>query len=75
MLINRFRPGLLKVVRARADGTPMGRAVPDEPRDATPEVIRKAGVMSVVERGGEVVPGAPITLTLPEGPHVPMEPD
>lgn len=74
VLINRFRPGLLKVVLQRADGTPMGRAVPDEPRESAPQVIRKAGVMSVVERGGEVVPGAPITLTLPEGPHVPMEP-
>ncbi|GGD28901.1 MOSC domain-containing protein [Nocardioides daphniae] len=74
VLINRFRPGLLKVVLARADGTPMGRAVPDEPRPDAPAVIRRAGVMSVVERGGEVVPGAPVTVTLPDGPHVAMEP-
>ncbi|QCX28069.1 MOSC domain-containing protein [Nocardioides jishulii] len=74
VLINRFKPGLLKVVLARADGTPMGRAVPDEPRPEVPPVIRKAGVMSVVERGGDVLPGAPIRVTLPEGPHAPMEP-
>lgn len=74
VLINRFRPGLLKVVLARADGTPLGRAVPDEPRVVTPPVIRRAGVMSVVERGGDVLPGAPIQVTLPAGPHLPMEP-
>lgn len=76
VLINRFAPGLLKVVLAKADGTPLGRAVPDKPHEGrpVPQVIRKAGVMSVVERGGEVVPGAPITVTLPDGPHVAMEP-
>lgn len=75
VLINRFRPGLLKVVLSRPDGTPLGRAVPDEPREGTPTpaVIRKAGVMSVVERGGEVEPGAPIVVTLPEEPHRPLE--
>lgn len=76
VLINRFRPGLLKVVLAKADGTPLGRAVPDEPRTGrpVPSVVRRAGVMSVVERGGDVVPGAPLTVTLPEGPHLPLEP-
>lgn len=77
VLINRFQPGLLKVVLSREDGTPLGRAVPDHPRDpeaSQPKVIRRSGVMSVVERGGEVTPGARVTVTLPEGPHVPMEP-
>ncbi len=72
VLINRFRPGLLKVTLSREDGTPLGRAVPDDAQGS--RVIRKAGVMSVVERGGEVEPGALITVTLPDGPHVPMEP-
>ncbi|WP_170970334.1 MOSC domain-containing protein [Nocardioides jishulii] len=74
--INTFRPGLLKVVLARADGTPMGDPAPPtgSAGAATPGVIRKSGVMSVVERGGEVVPGAPITVTLPEGPHEPLRP-
>lgn len=74
--INTFGPGLLKVVLARADGTPMGDPAPPSGSAgaAMPGVVRRAGVMSVVERGGEVVPGAPITVTLPEGPHLPMEP-
>jgi MOSC domain-containing protein YiiM len=57
--IDRFQPGLLKVVVARAAAS----------------VIRKAGVMSVVERGGEVRPGQAITVTLPDpGRHTPLEP-
>lgn len=73
VLINRFRPGLLKVVLARADGTPLGRAVSSASPDAAQApVIRRAGVMSVVERGGDVVPGQPIIVTLPDEPHVPL---
>ena len=74
VLINRFRPGLLKVVLSRHDGTPLGRPPSASAEVASPPVIRKAGVMSVVERGGEVVPGQPITVTLPDGPHVPLVP-
>jgi MOSC domain-containing protein YiiM len=37
-------------------------------------VIRKAGVMAVVERGGEVVPGNRIVVTLPPEPHVLLAP-
>jgi len=36
--------------------------------------VRKAGVMAVVETGGVVVPGATVTVTLPDGPHVPLAP-
>ncbi|QQS02180.1 MAG: MOSC domain-containing protein [Austwickia sp.] len=83
--INTFRPGLLTVVLARGDGTPS-----EEPARPTGSAeaagasvagdcgvtayIRKAGVMAVVETGGEVRPGQPILLTLPEGPHQPLAP-
>ena len=68
--INRFKPGLVKVVLAKADGTPAGRPV----GTSVPTVIRKAGVMAVVESGGDVVPGGPITVTLPAEPHAPLAP-
>ncbi len=56
--IERFQPGLLeKVVGRDADG----------------RVVRKAGVMAVVRRGGEVRPGDPVTVVLPDGPHRPLE--
>lgn len=58
VLINRFQAGLMKVLIEKVDG----------------ETIRKAGVMWVVERGGEVRPGAPITVSLPGEPHHPMVP-
>ncbi len=58
VLINRFRPGLMKVMLEKVDG----------------EVIRKAGVMSVVERGGVVRPGAAVTVTLPDGAHRSLAP-
>jgi len=66
--INRFRPGLVKVVLSRADGTPMARPAPPtgSAGAASAPVVRKAGVMSVVERGGEVRAGAPIVVTLPD---------
>lgn len=74
--INAFRPGLLKVVLSRADGTPTDDPGPStaSPGGAAAGLIRKAGVMSVVERGGEVVPGRPVRVTLPEGPHTPLAP-
>ena len=57
--IEGFRPGLLKeVVHRDPDGT----------------VVRKAGVMSVVLRGGAVRPGDPITVELPPEPHLPLQP-
>lgn len=73
--INRFKPGLIKVVLATADGTPVSRpAPPTGAETGGPAVIRKAGVMAVVESGGEVVPGRPITLALPSEPHTPLAP-
>jgi MOSC domain-containing protein YiiM len=74
--INDFQAGLLKVVLSREDGTPS-----DQPAPATgsssapgPAVVRRAGVMAVVVRGGDVVPGQPITLLLPDPPYHPLAP-
>ncbi|MEU4626100.1 MOSC domain-containing protein [Actinoplanes sp. NPDC023801] len=56
--INGFRDGLLKEVLGRAeDGS----------------VVRKAGVMGVVLRGGRIRPGDPIAVELPPGEHGPLE--
>ncbi|GAA1522904.1 MOSC domain-containing protein YiiM [Agromyces terreus] len=43
-------------------------------RDDDGEVVRLAGVMAVVLAGGEVLPGDPITVTLPDGEHEPLQP-
>lgn len=74
--INAFKPGLLKAVLSRADGTPTDQAAPSTstPECATAPVIRKAGVMGVVERGGELRPGQPITITLPDCPRTALTP-
>ena len=42
-------------------------------RDADGRVVRRAGVMGVVRQGGEVRPGDPIGIELPEGPHRPLD--
>ncbi|WP_016698216.1 MOSC domain-containing protein [Actinoalloteichus spitiensis] len=55
--INRFRPGLL--------GEVIGK-------DERGEVVRRAGIMGVVARGGEIRPGDAITVDLPAAPHSPL---
>jgi MOSC domain-containing protein YiiM len=56
--IERFRTGLLaEVVGRGADG----------------EVIRKAGIMAIVHRGGAVRPGDAVAVILPPEPHYPLE--
>jgi MOSC domain-containing protein YiiM len=56
--IDDFQPGLLGQVLGRdADGRP----------------VRRAGIMGVVKRGGEVRPGDDITVELPPEPHLPLE--
>lgn len=74
--INQFRPGLLKVVLATEDGTPRDKPAPATgSADArSTRVVRKAGVMAVVEQGGEVRPGQPIGVQLPRVPHQPLHP-
>jgi MOSC domain-containing protein YiiM len=56
--INGFRPGLLKAV---LDKDEQGR------------VIRRAGIMGVVTRGGPVKPGDTIRVDLPDQPHLPLD--
>ena len=54
---NPFRAGLLgRVLTRGADGSE----------------VRRAGIMGVVRRGGEVRPGDPVTVVLPAGPHRPL---
>jgi len=43
-------------------------------RDANGELVRKAGVMALVRRGGEVRAGDMITIELPPEPHQPLKP-
>jgi MOSC domain-containing protein YiiM len=42
-------------------------------RDETGNLVRKAGVMSVVRQGGVVRPGDAITAELPAEPHHPLD--
>jgi MOSC domain-containing protein YiiM len=42
-------------------------------RDEAGELVRKAGVMSIVVAGGTVGSGDPITVTLPPPPHDPLQ--
>lgn len=55
--IDRFQPGLLRRVLAH---------------DADGSVARRAGIMGVVRRGGEIRPGDPVTVVLPAEPHRPL---
>ncbi len=73
--INRFRPGLLKVVLSR-DGKPSTEPAPPTGSSdaATPEVVRRCGVMGVVQRGGEISAGQSFTVILPTAPHQPLVP-
>ncbi len=56
--IDRFQPGL--------QGQMLGR-------DDAGDLVRKAGVMSVVLVGGTIRPNDPITVTLPPEPHHPLQ--
>ncbi len=57
--IDDFRAGLLRLAVGR---------------DEAGEIVRRTGVMAVVEAGGVVRPGDPIAVTLPDGPHLRLEP-
>lgn len=59
---------------AQLDGFQSGlmRAVLDH--DASGNLIRKAGIMAVVEKGGRVLPGDSIKITLPVTDHRPLKP-
>lgn len=77
--INEFSPGLLKVVVARVDGVASGSDVALGPTGGAESVdgvgiVRKAGIMAVVERGGTVGPGMAIEVVEPAEPHQPLVP-
>lgn len=56
--LDRFRPGLMKALLGRApDGG----------------LVRKSGVMAIVLAGGDVVPGDPISVEVPDGPKRPLQ--
>jgi MOSC domain-containing protein YiiM len=56
--IENFQGGLLKQVVGR---------------DEAGNIVRKAGIMSIVQTGGTVRPGDPIEVELPAGPHRPLD--
>jgi MOSC domain-containing protein YiiM len=56
--IDNFRDGLLKQVVGR---------------DEAGNIVREAGIMSIVKKGGAVRPGDTIKAELPSGPHRPLE--
>ncbi|GHF71480.1 MOSC domain-containing protein [Streptomyces mashuensis] len=56
--IDHFQDGLLKQVVGR---------------DEAGNIVRKAGIMSIVREGGVVRPGDTIEMELPSGPHRPLD--
>ncbi len=56
--IDTFQNGLLKQVVGR---------------DEAGNIVREAGIVSIVKEGGTVRPGDTITVELPSGPHQPLE--
>lgn len=59
---------------AQLDGIQPGLMKATLDRDADGNLIRKAGVMSVVLTGGKVRPGDAIRVELPDGRHEPLQP-
>jgi MOSC domain-containing protein YiiM len=59
---------------AQLDGLQPGLMAAVLDRDAHGKLIRKAGVMAVVIRGGVVRAGDPITIELPAAPLEPLKP-
>lgn len=59
---------------AQLDGIQQGLMKATLDRDADGNLIRKAGVMTIVLEGGDVRPGDAIEVELPEGDQIPLEP-
>jgi MOSC domain-containing protein YiiM len=62
----------LRTPCAQLDGIQSGLMSACLKRDGNGELVRRAGVMSVVLSDGEVVPGDAIGVELPEEPHQPL---
>lgn len=77
--INEHSSGLLKLVVARLDGVAsttdvaLGATGGAESIDGV-GLVRKAGIMAVVERGGDVHRGMFMDVALPDAPHRPLLP-
>lgn len=59
---------------AQLDGLQPGLMAATLDHDAQGNLVRKAGIMSIVVAGGEVRPGDSIRVELPPAPHVPLQP-
>jgi MOSC domain-containing protein YiiM len=59
---------------AQLDGIAQGLMEATLDRDDQGNLVRKAGVMSIVRRAGDVRPGDPILIELPAEPHRPLGP-
>ena len=56
------------------DGLAPGLMAATLDRDPDGRLVRRAGVMAIVVRGGDVRPGDPIEVEPATGPHRPLEP-
>ncbi|NYF99462.1 MOSC domain-containing protein [Janibacter cremeus] len=77
--INEHSAGLLKVVVRRVDGAASDSDVELGPTGGALSldgvgIVRRAGVMGVVERSGSVRPGDTLEVVLPDEPHTPLAP-
>lgn len=59
---------------AQLDGIAPGLMAAVLDHDADGNLVRKAGIMAIVVRGGDVRPGDPIAVELPPPPHQPLQP-
>jgi MOSC domain-containing protein YiiM len=59
---------------AQLDGLQPGLMAATLERDATGQLVRKAGVMAIVVAGGDVRPGDAIAVQFPATAHRPLEP-
>ena len=58
-LLHQGRPEVVELLAWRADDG---------------STVRRGGIMGIVLTGGEIRPGDPITVVLPQQPHRPLEP-
>jgi MOSC domain-containing protein YiiM len=56
------------------DGFQKGLTAATLDKDADGKLVRKAGIMSIVLADGDVRPGDPIAVVMPDGPHRPLVP-